>query len=80
MKNVGVLKSRGYRKTLADLYVAAKIRMLSKEDGLDLAEEYEAFKAWTRKQRIEVQSIDATIEEELQSKINQKKPKPTKKE
>ena len=73
LKNTGTFKARGYRKTLTDLYVAAKIRQLSKEDGLDLVEEYEAFKAWTKKQRIESQSLDNTIEEELQGKINKKK-------
>lgn len=69
----GRSRSRGYRKTLTDLYVAAKIRKLSKEDGLDLVEEYEAFKAWIKKERIETHSLDETIEEDLQNKVNKTK-------
>jgi len=80
LKNTGTFKARGYRKTLTDLYVAAKIRQLSEEDGLDLVGEYESFKAWTKKQRIESQSLDNTIEEELQERINKKKAKKSKEE
>ena len=68
----GGRRSRGYRKTLTDLYVVAKIRKLSKDEGLDLVEEYESFKAWLKKRRIETQSLDDTIEEDLQHKVSKK--------
>ena len=65
-------RSRDYRKTLADLYVAAKIRFLAKEDGLDLNEENENLKKWNKKRRMETQQLDVTIEEELQDRITEK--------
>ncbi len=72
-KNLGTNRSKGYRKTLTDLYVAAKIRKLSEEDGLDIVAEYDSFKSWMKKQRIETQQLDNTIEEELQERIVKKK-------
>lgn len=80
LKGGGLSKSKGYRKTLTDLYVAAKIRKLSKEDGLDIVEEYESFKSWVKKKSIETQSLDDTIEEDLQGRINEKKSKEKTKE
>jgi hypothetical protein len=71
-------KSKKYRKMLTDLYVAAKIKFLAKEDNLDLVEEYESFKKWLKKERIENKDLDQTIEEELKERVqegNQKQKK-----
>ena len=62
-------KTKRYRQVLADLYVAAKIRFLAKEDGLNIEEEYESFKKWNKKQRIEYEDLDKTVEVELQERV-----------
>ena len=68
-------KSRSYRKELADLYVAGRIKQLAKEDSIDLVEEYESFKKWCKKQKIGDQDLDTTILEDLQEKITDKSKK-----
>lgn len=68
-------KSRNYRKELADLYVAGRIKQLAKEDSIDLVEENESFKKWCKKQNIGYQDLDVTILEDLQEKITEKSKK-----
>jgi len=67
-----VRKSKQYRKYLADMYVAAKIRFLAKKDDLDIVSESEDFKLWSKKQRLENRDydLDNTIEEELKESIS----------
>lgn len=65
-------KTRRYRRSLTDLYVAGKVRQIAKKDGIDIAEEYEVFKKYMKKHRIEDQSLDNTIEEDLQERITEK--------
>jgi len=62
-------RSKRYRKVLADLYVAAKIRALAAEDGFNLADENEFLKKWSKKQRIEYTDLDNSIEEDLQERV-----------
>jgi len=62
-------KSKRYRKVLADLYVAAKIRDLANEDGFDLALENECLKKWSKKERINYVDLDESIEEDLQERV-----------
>ena len=62
-------KTKRYRISLTDLYVAGKIRQLADKDKIDISEEFEAFKSWTKKRRIEEQALDETIEKEIQEKI-----------
>ena len=60
-----------YRKYLANLYVAAKIRFLASEDGLDLVKEEKAFTEYdslSNKRRIE--NLDEKIEQDLMDKVN----------
>ena len=67
-------KTRSYRKTLADLYVSAKIRSLALRDKLDLDKEFEKCKLWekgNRRQREEYR-LDNAVEEELKEEINKK--------
>lgn len=70
-------KSQEYRKTLMDMYVAAKIKVLAKEDGLDIAEEFESFKKWKKKQNLGDKDLDNVIEGELKERVAEpiKKPK-----
>lgn len=72
-----VSKTKKYRQSLSDLYVAAKIRTLAKADDLSLEDEYESFKAWAKKEKIEYKdySLDSTIEEELIEKVSATKEK-----
>ena len=62
-------KSQKYRKTLMDMYVAAKIKFLAKEDGLDIVEEFESFKKWTKKQDIRYGDLDNVIENEIKEQV-----------
>jgi len=72
-------KSRKYRKFLADMFVAAKIRKLAKTEELDLVSEADSFKLWSKKERLEYTDLDNSIEDELKEKIAEtsspKKPK-----
>ncbi len=66
-------KSLDYRKYLADMWVAAKIRFLADEDKLDLVKESEDFKLWCKKSRIRSSDYDlsAIVEEELKERVEE---------
>jgi predicted nucleic acid-binding protein len=70
-------KSKTYRQIITDMYVSAKTKLLAKEDGLDINEEYENFKKWNKKERMNnsTLSLDNAIEEELKQKISEPKKK-----
>jgi len=68
-------RSYTYRKVLTDLYVAGRIRQLATEDKIDLTIENELFKKYCKKQRIEEQDLDNTIEEDMQDRITDKQVK-----
>lgn len=72
-------KSRRYREDLSNLYVAAKIREVAGKEGINLAQEYESFKKWRKKDNIENKSLDCTIEAELQDKVTDGMKKDSKK-
>ena len=65
------LKNRSgrYREDLINMYVAATIRKIAKEDKIDLNEEYEIFKKWAKKRKLEEKGLDYAIEEDLKDKI-----------
>lgn len=65
----GTSKSRRYRRELVNLYVAAKIRAIAAKEDIDISKEYESFKKWLKKQRLEDKDLDSSIEEELKDKI-----------
>ena len=67
----GLSKSRRYRKLITDLYVAGKIKQISKKEGIDLAQEMKDFRSVVKKWRMETQPLDNTIEEELQEKVTE---------
>lgn len=64
-------KTQNYRKYLADLWVAAKIKFLAKEDSLDLVAEAEAFKEWSKKSRVRNSEydLDRTVEADLKERV-----------
>lgn len=62
-------KSQEYRKTLMDMYVAAKIKFLAEKDGLDIAEEFESFKRWKKKQNLHDCDLDIVIEREIKENV-----------
>jgi len=70
---VSMRKSKQYRKQVMDFYVAAKTRVLAKEDGLDLAAEEITFKSWAKKERSREREhdLDDTIEEELKERVSE---------
>ncbi len=69
--NSSLTRTRRYRRELADLYIAAKIKQIASKDKIDIPEEYECFKKWVKRGRIEDQALDTTIKEELQEKITE---------
>jgi hypothetical protein len=74
---ISTRKSKEYRKVITDMYVAAKTKLLAKEDGLDLANEYEDFKKWSKKERMNnsCMDLDTAIEEELKQRVAEPKKK-----
>lgn len=55
-----------YRKLLTNLFVAGRIRQLASDKDISISKEYKAFKSFYRKIKIDKQSLDNQIEEELQ--------------
>jgi len=72
-ETLSLRKSTIYRKNLADLYVAAKIRQIADKDNVDLNEENENFKKWSKKQRMSGVELDTSVEMELQEKVTEPK-------
>ena len=62
-------KTQKYRKYIADLYVAAKIRFFTKEDNLDLVAEEKTFKSWNKKQSGVDRDVDSSVAAELKERI-----------
>ena len=65
----GGTKSRRYRRELVNMYVAAKVRAIAAKENIDISKEYESFKKWLKKQKLEDKDLDSAIEEELKSQI-----------
>lgn len=63
-------KSKRYRRVLADLYVAGKIKKFAIEDGITLADEELDFHKWDKKQRLTDTSLDNVVESELNERIS----------
>ena len=65
-------KSREYRRELADMYVVGKIKKIAKDEDIDLLEELKEFARVTKNKKLDFESIDNTIEREMQEKIANK--------
>lgn len=76
-----ISKSKKYRKYIADMYVAGKIRQFAEEDKISLEGEAVNFKAWCKTQSIKDKPLDEIVEDELkervglEEKINKRKEK-----
>ena len=68
---LGPSRSKLYRQSLADMYVAGKIKQIAKKEGLDLNEEFLEFAKITKNKRIDMEALDTTVERELQEKITE---------
>ncbi len=64
-------RSRNYKKTLCDLFVAGRIRQIAEDKAIDLDQEYNNFKSFVKKRRINSHSLSETIEEDLQHEIGE---------
>jgi len=62
-------RTKDYRRALTDLYVAGRIRQVATKDEINLSDEYEMYKQFSKKQRMEDWDLDNTIEEELKNKV-----------
>lgn len=67
---MGGSRTHQYRRMLTDLYVSGRIRQLAKEDSIDLVEELKHYKKVTKDNKVDVESLDNTVEAELQEKVN----------
>ena|SRR6056297_3217073 len=65
-------RTRDYKHSLSDLYVSGRIRQIAGADKVNLNEEYEFFKQWDKKRRMENLTIDSAIEEELKEKLDKR--------
>ena len=70
-------RTYNYRKELMDIYVSSRIRQLADESKLNLSLEFENFKKWTKKRRMENPEfeLDNIIEENLKDTILEPKKK-----
>lgn len=62
-------KSKRYRKMITDMYIAGKVRQFAETDKIDLEVEYNRFRNWLKKNRIEDEELDKTIEREVQERV-----------
>jgi len=66
-------RTKDYRKDITNLYVAGRIRQIASKDGINISDEYEAYKQFVKKRKMEDWDLDVTIEEELKERIEDKK-------
>jgi hypothetical protein len=68
-------KSKSYRKVIMDMYVSAKIKQFAKEDNIDIDAEFESFKKWKKKDKLEskIMDLDDAVEEELKERVQESK-------
>ena len=64
-------RTKKYRRELADMYVAAKIRQIASKEDIDLGLEHQSYKIWVKKKSMEegYYGFDDVVEEELKEKL-----------
>ena len=67
----GHRRTKEYRKDLTNLYVAGRIRQIATKDGINISDEYEVFKQYNKKKRMEDWDLDLVIEDELKERITE---------
>ena len=65
----GPSKSKLYRRTLTDMYVVGKIKKFAKDEGIDIREELSEYAKVMKSSRIDYQSLDDSIEKDIQAKV-----------
>lgn len=68
-------KTKKYRQKLVDMYIAATVRKLAKDEGLDLDEEYKTFIKESKKKHLSEKNLDDVIEEEKAEEYIEKQEK-----
>jgi len=68
-------RTKDYRKDLTNLYVAGRIRQIAEKDGINLSDEYETYKQFIKKRKMEDWDLDLVIEDELKEKIMEEEEK-----
>lgn len=64
-------KSKQYRKYVANMLVANKIRDIAKKENLNLENEELAYDSWVRKYRVKIlREVDDKVEEQYNSEID----------
>lgn len=62
-------KTRQYRRKLADMYVAGKIRQLAEKEGIKIQDELKEFILFTKHEKKFMQDLDEAIETDMKYKI-----------
>jgi len=65
-------KTRTYRQDLSNMYIVGKIKQIANKEGISLMEEFAEFAKVTKNKKIDFESIDMTVEREMQEKIAEK--------
>ena len=68
-------KSNQYRKLMTNVYIVGKIKKYADEEKLDLSKELKEYFKIRRINKSYVQSLDKTIEVEIQQKIQEDREK-----
>lgn len=62
-------RTKAYRQDLSNMYVVGKIKQIADKEGINLIEEFAEFAKVTKNKKIDFESIDMTVEREMQEKI-----------
>ena len=62
-------RSKEYRRLMTDMFVVGKTKQIASKEGLDLLVELREFAKFMKQKNIDFESLDSTIERELQEKI-----------
>lgn len=73
-------QSKRYRQDLTNMYVAGKIKQLAEKDDIDINAEFLQYAKITKNKKIDFESLDSTIERELQEDITEDNKKSTAKD
>ena len=64
-------RSLNYRKVMANMFVVGRIKQLAKDKDINLAEEFEDYKRFMKKSRL--QDVDDSIEQDLIDEVGEQK-------
>ena len=61
-------KTKTYRRDLSNMYVVGKIKQIADKEGINLIDEFAEFAKVTKNKKIDFESIDNTIEREMEKR------------